>query len=73
MFCKISFEIKKLFIKFGWTFFNIQISQELANTIEKSGIIEGVLGRKIGNPMTHFIEHYLKSKGSSVRIRRDRS
>jgi len=64
------FEIEKPFNKFGWTFFNIQISEELANTIEKSGIMEGALGYKIGEQMTNFIGHYLESKGSSVRIRK---
>lgn len=62
--------IEKPFEKFGWTFFNIQISEELANTIEKSGIMEGALGRKIGEQMTNFIGHYLESKGSSVRIKK---
>lgn len=63
------FKIEKPFDKFGWTFFNIQISEELANTIEKSGIMEGALGYTIGEQMTNFIGHYLESKGSSVRIR----
>lgn len=66
---KNGFTIEKPFEKFGWTFFNIQISEELALTIEKSGIMEGALGRKIGEQMTNFIGHYLEGKGSSVRIK----
>jgi len=31
--------IEKPFKKFGWTFFNIQISNELINIIEKSGMM----------------------------------
>ena len=62
-------KIEEPFEKFGWTFFNIQISEELANTIEKSGMMKGALGRKIGEQMTNFIGHYLEGKGSNVRIK----
>lgn len=58
------------FTKFGWTFFNIQISKELAEFIETSGIMKGALGFKIGEQMTNFIGHYLESKGSNVRIKK---
>jgi len=62
--------IEKPFEKFGWTFFNIQISEELTERIEKSGIMEGALGYKIGEQMTNFIGHYLETKGSTVRIKK---
>jgi len=62
--------IEKPFEKFGWTFFNIQISEELADYIEKSGMMKGALGYKIGEQMTNFIGHYLESKGSEVRIKK---
>lgn len=58
------------FEKFGWTFFNIQIREDLAEIIEKSGIMEGALGFKIGEQMTNFIGHYLETKGSNVRIKK---
>ncbi len=64
------YTIEKPFEKFGWTFFNIQISEELAERIEKSGIMEGALGYKIGEQMTNFIGHYLETKGSTVRIKK---
>ena len=64
------YAIEKPFEKFGWTFFNIQISEELAKRIEKSGIMEGALGYKIGEQMTNFIGHYLETKGSTVRIKK---
>ncbi|MGI0057917.1 MAG: hypothetical protein ACREAK_11180 [Nitrosarchaeum sp.] len=64
------YSIEKPFEKFGWTFFNIQISEELANIIEKSGMMKGALGYKIGEQMTNFIGHYLETKGSAVRIKK---
>lgn len=64
------YTIEKPFEKFGWTFFNIQISQEMAEIIEKSGMMKGALGYKIGEQMTNFIGHYLESKGSNVRIKK---
>ncbi len=64
------YKIEKPFEKFGWTFFNIQISQEMAEIIEKSGMMKGALGYKIGEQMTNFIGHYLETKGSNVRIKK---
>ena len=64
------FTIEQPFVKFGWTFFNIQISEELAKIIEKSGMMEGALGFRIGEQLTNFIGHYLESKGSNVRIKK---
>jgi len=63
------YKIEDSFEKFGWTFFNIQISEELTKIIEESGIMKGALGRKIGEQMTNFIGHYLETKGSEVRIK----
>jgi hypothetical protein len=64
------YTIEKPFEKFGWTFFNIQISQEMAEIIEKSGMMKGALGYKIGEQMTNFIGHYFETKGSNVRIKK---
>lgn len=64
------YKIEEPFQKFGWTFFNIQISEEMTDKIEKSGMMEGALGYKIGEQMTNFIGHYLETKGSSVRIKK---
>ncbi|MDW7641839.1 MAG: hypothetical protein SCG72_05490 [Nitrosarchaeum sp.] len=61
--------IESPFEKFGWTFFNIQISLEMAEVIEKSGMMKGALGYKIGEQMTNFMGHYLEIKGSNVRIK----
>jgi len=63
------FTIAKPFEKFGWTFFNLQISESLAEIIEKSGMMEGALGFRIAEQMKNFIGHYLESKGSNVRIK----
>jgi len=67
---KSGYTIEEPFTKFGWTFFNIQISEEMAIIIEKSGMMEGALGYKIGEQMTNFIGHYLEKKGSNVRIKK---
>jgi len=64
------YTIGEPFNKSGWTFFNIQISQELSEIIEKSGMMEGALGYRIGEQMTNFIGHYLETKGSNVRIKK---
>ncbi len=64
------YTIENPFEKFGWTFFNIQISQEMAEIIEKSGMMKGALGYKIAEQMTNFVGHYLETKGSAVRIKK---
>jgi hypothetical protein len=64
------FVIEEPFDKFGWTFFNIQISEEMANVIEKSGMMEGALGYRIGEQLTNFVGHFLESNGSNVRIKK---
>ena len=70
--CKVKdgYRIEKPFEKFGWTFFNIQISEEMVGIIEKSGMMEGALGFRIGEQLTNFIGHYLETKGSNVRIKK---
>ncbi len=70
--CNVSngYTIEKPFKKSGWTFFNIQISEELSEIIEKSGMMEGAQGYGIGEQMTNFIGHYLETKGSDVRIKK---
>jgi len=67
---KNGYTIEEPFSKSGWTFFNIQISEELADIIETSGMMEGALGYRIGEQMTNFIGHYLETKGSKVRIKK---
>ena len=67
---KNGYVIEEPFEKFGWTFFNIQISNGLVDIIEKSGMMKGALGYRIGEQLTNFIGHYLESKGSNVRIKK---
>jgi hypothetical protein len=67
---KSGYTIEEPFSKFGGIFFNIQISEEMAMIIEKSGMMEGALGYRIGEQMTNFIGHYLETKGSNVRIKK---
>jgi len=70
--CKVKngYTIENPFKKFGWTFFNIQISEEMICIIEKSGMMEGALGYRIGEQLTNFVGHYLETKGSNVRIKK---
>lgn len=63
------YSIDEPFNKFGWTFFNIQISEELVTSIEKSEMMDGALGYRIGEQLANFIGHYLETKGSNVRIK----
>ena len=67
---KNGYHIEEPFTKFGWTFFNIQLSEDLVGIIEKSGMMKGALGYRIGEQLTNFVGHYLESKGSNVRIKK---
>ena len=67
---KNGYVIENPFDKFGWTFFNVQLSEELVNAVEKSGMMEGALGYRIGEQLTNFVGHYLENKGSNVRIKK---
>ena len=67
---KNGYKIEERFNKFGWSFFNIQISEEMAHIIETSGMMEGALGYRIGEQLKNFVGHYLEIKGSNVRIKK---
>lgn len=67
---KNGYEIGEPFTKAGWTFFNVQISQEMSDIIEKSGMLEGALGYRIGEQLKNFLGHFLESRGSEVRIKK---
>lgn len=67
---KDGYEIGEPFTKAGWTFFNLQISSELSDIIEKSGMLEGALGYRIAEQLKNFLGHFLESKGSQVRIKK---
>jgi hypothetical protein len=66
---KEGYQISDPFTKAGWTFFNLQITMEMALIIEKSGMMEGALGYKIGEQLKNFLGHFLESKGSQVKIK----
>lgn len=63
------YKIGQPFNRAGWTFFDLEISLELAQIIETSGMLEGALGFRIGEQLKNFVGHYLESFGSQVRIR----
>ncbi len=69
--CKVEngYEIFEPFKTAGWTFFNIQLSVEMMQIIEKTGMMEGALGRRIGEQLKNFLGHFFESKGSQVRIK----
>jgi len=67
---KDGYEIGEPFTKAGWTFFNLQISTDMASIIEKSGMLEGALGYRIAEQLKNFLGHFLESKGSQVRIKK---
>ena len=69
--CKVSngYDLFDPFEKAGWSFFNLQLSQEMFSVIEKSGMMEGALGFRIGEQIKNFVGHYLESHGSQVRIK----
>ena len=64
-----SYKIGQPFNRAGWTFFDLEISIELAHMIETSGMLEGALGFRIGEQLKNFVGHYLESFGSQVRIK----
>jgi hypothetical protein len=66
---KEGYQISDPFTKAGWTFFNLKITMEMASIIEKSGIMDGALGYKIGEQLKNFLGHFFESKGSQVRIK----
>jgi len=68
--CKVKdgFELKEPFGKAGWTFFNLELSAEMASVIENSGMMENAAGLKISEQLKNFLGHFLESKGSNVRI-----
>ena len=68
--CKIKdgFEIKEPFAKAGWTFFNLELSTEMASAIENSGMMKNAAGFRISEQLKNFLGHFLESKGSNVRI-----
>ncbi len=69
--CKVldGYELFDPFTKAGWSFFNLQLSQEMFSIIEKSGMMEGALGFRIGEQIKNIVGHYLESHGSQVRIK----
>ena len=68
--CKVKdgFQIKEPFEKAGWTFFNLELSAEMASAIENSGMMENAGGFSISEQLKNFLGHFLESKGSNVRI-----
>lgn len=70
--CNVSngYTLGERFEKAGWSFFNLQLSAEMFSIIEKSGMMEGALGFRIGEQIKNFVGHYLESFGSQVRVKR---
>lgn len=67
---KDGYEIGAPFTKAGWTFFNLQISSDMSDIIEKSGMLDGALGYRITEQLKNFLGHFLESRGSQVIIKK---
>ncbi len=69
--CKVKngYELFDPFTRVGWSFFNLQISEEMFSVIEKSGMMDGAMGYRISEQIKNFLGHYLESHGSQVRIK----
>jgi hypothetical protein len=69
--CKVKngYELFDPFTRVGWSFFNLQISEEMFFVIEKSGMMDGAMGYRISEQIKNFLGHYLESHGSQVRIK----
>jgi hypothetical protein len=65
---KNGYTLGEPFTRAGWTFFDLQISSEMASIIETSGMMEGALGYRIAEQLKNFIGHFLEIHGSNVRI-----
>ena len=70
--CKIQngYSLSEPFVKAGWSFFNVQLSTEMFSIIEKSGMMDGALGYRIGEQIKNFLGHHLESFGSQVRVKK---
>ena len=68
--CKIKdgFEIKEPFAKAGWTFFNLELSVEMADVIENTGMMENAAGFRISEQLKNFLGHFQDSTGCNARI-----
>ena len=60
--------ISEPFTRAGWTFFNIQLSDELTSVIETSGMMYGAAGYRIAEQLKNFLGHFLESRGIQARI-----
>ena len=60
--------ISEPFSRAGWTFFNIQLSSEMASIIENSGMMEGAGGYRIAEQLKNFLGHFLEVRGIQARI-----
>ena len=69
--CKVKngFKINDPANKFGWTFFNIQLSSDIVPIIEKSGMMEGVYGHKIGEQLQNFLGRWFEKRGIQFEIK----
>ncbi|NDB33496.1 MAG: hypothetical protein EB150_02815 [Nitrososphaeria archaeon] len=56
--------------KAGWSFFELELSVEMTETIETTGMMEGAQGYTISEQLKNFVGHFLESYGSRVRIKK---
>jgi len=65
--CKVKdgFEIKEPFAKAGWTFFNLELSAEMASVIENSGMMENAGGFSISEQLKNFWATFLNQRAAT--------
>ena len=64
--CRIGQPVNKA----GWTFFDLELSVEITQTIETAGMMDGAQGFTISEQLKNFVGHFLESYGSQVRIKK---
>ena len=67
---KNGFTIKATSGMAGWTFFKLELSDEMLSVIETSGMMINAQGFGFNEQLKNFVGHYLETKGSNCRIKK---
>ena len=67
---KNGFTIKEASGMAGWTFFNLELSDEMLSVIETSGMMINAQGFGFNEQLKNYLGHYLETKGSNCRIKK---
>ncbi len=67
---KNGFTIKDTSGMAGWTFFKLELSDEMLSVIETSGMMINAQGFGFNEQLKNYLGHYLETKGSNCRIKK---